>query len=353
MRANQKAGLKAQTIGFMDLVRPSLNRVEAEMRNLVRSGDPFLDSMALHLLQGGGKRLRPAFIMLSAMSCGGDPDKLVSVAAAAELIHMATLIHDDMVDGSVLRRGVPTVNARWGNRAAILLGDYLFARAFSVLAGTGDNRAVRLMADVVYTLCTGEIEQMGQVFQCGEVRGNGRAHRGNGHDSSGDRSALETRYLERINKKTAYFFAECCRLGAILSGAPDEMVQALGDFGHGIGMGFQIIDDVLDLTSTAEKLGKPVGSDLRSGVITLPVIYVLENDQAGPRIASLIEGRNLGDREINEIQSLVIQSGGVEYAYRVAEQYTRYAFDSLRRLPDGPARQALHGLAEYLIRREF
>ncbi len=324
---NRKDGL-----AFLELVQPCLTKMEAEMKGLVQTGDRFLDSMALHLLQGGGKRLRPAFIFLSGMACGGDMDRLVPVAAAAELIHMATLIHDDMVDSATVRRGVPTINAKWGTRAAILLGDYLFARAFSVLASTGDNRVVKSMADVVHTLCMGEIEQMGQLF---------------------DEDQDEARYLERINKKTAYFFAECCLLGGILSDAPPEQAQALRDFGYGIGMGFQIIDDILDLVSSPERLGKPVGSDLRGGVITLPVIHAMKSKLAGKRISRLVSSGTMGDKEVAEVRSLVMSSGGLDYAYHVTEKYTNLAYEALRKLPDSPSRQALFGLADYLVRREY
>lgn len=326
---------KAQNLAdypFLAGVRPGLDRVEEEIYRCLQTDNRSIEEVATHLFRAGGKRLRPALVLLSGQIFGASEDVLVSVAAAAELIHTATLVHDDTVDKAMLRRGMPTVNAGWGDHIAILMGDYLFARAFSILAGTGDNRAVRVMADVVFHMCMGEIDQWAHTF---------------------DPDQDELAYLERIDKKTGYFIAECCRVGGVLGGASEEEQKALRDFGYGIGMGFQIIDDVLDLKARAERLGKHIGGDLRSGVVTLPVLYALTHSPQRRRIAEVIRGREVGDREVVEIRTLIERCGGFHYAYRIAERYTTHARRCLDLVPETPARAALEAMAEYLMQRDL
>lgn len=332
MYARREAVAPGGRPGFLDAVQPRLALVEEEIRRVLRDENRLVEDVATHLLQGGGKRIRPALVLLAGEIWQGPAELLIPVAAAAELIHMATLVHDDTMDQAPLRRGVPTVNAVWGVHVAILTGDYLFAKAFSLLAATGDNRAVRVMADVVFQMCTGEIAQHAQAFRPDQT---------------------EAEYLHRIDKKTAYFIAECCRLGGLLSGATEAEQEALRDFGYGIGMGFQIVDDILDLTASAQKLGKPIGSDLRCGVITLPVIHALHHSPQRERIAHLIRTRTLGDAEVDEIRHLVERCGGLHHAFRMAERFTEGARRRLDALPPTPAREALREMAAYLVRREY
>lgn len=332
MRAEPEKAHNLAEYPFLVGIRPGLNRVEEEIHRALQAEDRPIEEVSTHLLRAGGKRLRPALVLLSGQIYGASEDVLVSVAASAELIHTATLVHDDTVDKAELRRGMPTVNAGWGDHIAILMGDYLFARAFSVLAATGDNRAVRIMADVVFHMCMGEIDQWSHTF---------------------DPDQDELAYLERINKKTGHFIAECCRIGGLLGGASEQEQKALRDFGYGIGMGFQIIDDILDLTASAERLGKHIGSDLRSGVVTLPVLYALTHSPQRRRIAEVIQGREVGDREVAEVRTLIERCGGFHYAYRMAERYTTHARRCLDLVPDTPAREALEAMAEYLMQRDL
>ncbi|MBX6377001.1 MAG: polyprenyl synthetase family protein [Clostridia bacterium] len=320
---------------FLSIVRAELELVEERIREVVRSEQPLVEEMALHLLQGGGKRLRPALVLL----CGtvrtnrpGSVEALVPVAAAVEIIHMATLVHDDAIDRAETRRNVPTVNARWGDVFAILMGDYLFAKGFGLLASTRDNRVVRIMSDVVFQMCTGEVQQLTQSYDVGQE---------------------EAAYLDRVDKKTAYFIAESCRLGALVAGVSEEEEQALREFGFGLGMCYQIVDDILDLVATPERLGKPVGSDLRGGVITLPVLYALRHSARRHWIARTIARRRLDEAAIAEIASQVAACGAIEYAYAVAERYARMARERLRLLPASRSRDALATMAEELIRRDF
>lgn len=317
---------------FFKAIHPDLTRVEEELHSALRSDQGSVDDAAVYLLRAGGKRIRPALVLLCGRLGDCSEDVLVTVAAAAEIIHTATLVHDDTVDKAQLRRGLPTVNAGRGDHMAILMGDYLFARAFSMLAGTGENVAVRIMADIVFNMCAGEIDQWVHTFNPDQE---------------------EPAYLDRIDKKTAYFIAECCRLGGFLGGLSDVERQALRDFGYGIGMGFQIVDDILDLTGSAERFGKNIGGDLRSGVVTLPVIYALKHSPQRRRIAEIIRSRAVGDREVAEVRALVERCGGFHYSYRMARRYTAHARSCLDQVPAGSTRDALVAMADYLMRRDL
>lgn len=326
-------GVHAIIVKLFPEVCADVLRVEGELTRLLQADNPLLAELATHLLRGGGKRLRPALVLVSGLPFDYQPKMLVPVAAAVELIHMATLVHDDVVDGASLRRGVETVNARWDERAAVLLGDYLFATGFSTLAAAGDNRAVRIMADVIWRMSAGEIEQLTGAYDTAR--------------SVGD-------YLRQIDQKTAYFIAEACRLGALLAAAPADAVAAVRRFGYGIGMGFQIVDDILDLVGQEDELGKRQGTDLRSGIYTLPVLYAL----AGPAGAELKEilqqrGQSLDDQLVAQAIDVIQGGGGVEQAYRLAQRYISEAKTSLANLPAGPARERLAATADFVSARRF
>ncbi len=323
---------QAREISLLEGIKPELGRVEEEMYRLLKTDDRLLAESSTHLLKGGGKRLRPALVILSAGLFGPISDAVISVAAAAEIIHMATLVHDDVVDDAGTRRGIPTINARWSADLSILLGDYLFATAFSTLAATGDNRVVRIMADVVFQMCSGEIRQMEEEF---------------------DARQSEEDYLRRIEQKTAYFIAECCHLGGLLGGASDAEAQALRRYGNGLGMGFQIVDDILDFQANVATLGKPVGSDLRSGVITLPVIHALVRSDDADLIRSIITKRSIGDEEVEQVTRALEAAGSFDYAYRLALKYVRDARESLASLPQVPTLKTLETLTEFVLKRDF
>lgn len=311
-------------------IASDLAAVEATLHEQLRAENPLLEELGTHLLKGGGKRLRPALVLLSAQPFDYRPERLIPVAVAVELIHMATLIHDDIVDEADLRRGLPTVNARWGSSVSVLLGDYLFARAFSILAETGDNRLVRIMAEVVFRMSEGELEHTTGTFNV---------------------SRAKDAYLEHIDKKTATFIAECCRVGALLGAADEVAVEALGRYGQAIGIGFQIVDDILDFAGSARELGKPPGTDLLSGVITLPVLYALQHDKAGAELRELIEDRRFDRQGLERAVNIVRSSGALEYTYEVAMQYVSEAKDVLQILPDSRPRRRLLQIADFITRR--
>ena len=324
------AGSGAAVLDLFGEIGPDLARVEEELHAQLQSENDVLVELSTHLLRSGGKRLRPALVLLAARPFDYQPDRVVPVAAAVELLHMATLIHDDIVDGADLRRGVPTVNAKWGVGVSVLLGDYLFARAFSILAATGDNRVVRAMADVVFRMSEGELEHSFEAF---------------------DLDRAEARYLSHIDKKTATFIGECCRVGAMLGGAGEEWAEALRRYGWSIGMGFQIVDDILDFAGSARELGKPPGTDLQSGVITLPVLYALQSGAQGAELRSLIERRRFDKSALERAVAIVRSSGALENAYQVAMRYIEDAKRMLEALPAGDVRDRLMHIADFVARR--
>ncbi len=309
-------------------VRPLLLRVEEGLRDALATGGSQVSELATHLL-AGGKRLRPALVVLSGNAVGAKEDALVPAAIACEIIHMATLVHDDLIDASDRRRGVPTVHAKWGVPMSVLIGDHLFARGFSILSAHGDPRLVRVMSDVVSVTCAGEIDEI---------------------QAQWDPEVTVEGYRRRVHGKTGYFIAECCRMGALAGQAPVEWTSALGAYGASVGDCFQIVDDLLDLTATAEALGKPTGSDLRAGVYTLPVAWALGGPD-GPALRRLLARRPVGDDTVDQVRALLERSGALEYAAGQALALVEQAVASLRVLPAGPAREALAELAVELAHR--
>ncbi|MEX2355642.1 MAG: polyprenyl synthetase family protein [Thermaerobacterales bacterium] len=331
-RSRASAGGQKIMAGLFPDVWDDVQLVEKELFRLLRATNPLLVELGTHLLGGGGKRLRPALVLMAARPFEYRPASLLPVAASVELIHMATLVHDDVVDRADVRRGVATVNSRWDDRVSVLLGDYLFAAAFSTLAAAGDNRVVRVMADVVFRMSAGEIEQLTGAFD---------VDRSIGH------------YLAQIDKKTAYFIGECCRVGALTAGASDSAADTLRRFGYAIGMGFQIADDILDLAGTEEELGKLRGTDLRSGIYTLPVLYALRHADEDGELRALLTESPLDDRRVEQITARVQAAGGLDFAYQAAGRYVQEAKDCLAAIPDPVTRTRLAAVADFVAARRF
>lgn len=291
-----------------------------------------------HVLATRGKGLRPALVLLWAWATRGSrgtPDDLrdraaTEVAAAAELIHMASLVHDDVIDGSTTRRGLDTVNALFGARPSVLLGDFLFARAFSLLALHRDFGVVELMTDAIGAMCEGELEQAARAFSCDET---------------------EESYLRRITLKTARLIAACCRAGAAIGGASSEEVANALDYGLELGIAFQLTDDALDFVADERELGKPTCQDLVCGVLTLPVLRLLAHESLGPRARDIIESRRLDRESVLWVRSAVVECGGVDLTYERARQRLERAAACASRLPAGPARDALTAITRKVIAR--
>ena len=313
-------------------IRGDLQKVEEELRIVVQVPDPFITDTATHLINAGGKRLRPAFCLLSAKFYQYDLKKVLPLAVALELIHMATLVHDDVVDSAVFRRGIPTVKSMWGNRISIHLGDYIFAKSLMLISSYDNPIIPRVLSDTSVKMTEGEIQQMSTIL---------------------DTSQTIKDYFYRINRKTALLIAASCQLGVVACGAPVSVYGPLRRYGHCIGMAFQITDDILDLVADQEQLGKPIGSDLRQGIITLPVIYALDWCSSKKRLWEIVFKEEKTEGEVQEAVALIVSCGGVEYANEVALKYIQKAKEQLQLLPDIPARDTLFTIADFISVRKF
>ena len=308
---------------------PLLEAVERELEAELREGpDSLLRDLSLYLSRGGGKRLRPFLLLLSGRLWHAPLEDLLPLAVAVEFIHMATLVHDDVIDRAEVRRGRETVNRLHGDFVAVISGDYLFARAFSLIARTGQPRVMEVMAQAVNVMCQGEIDQHLAAFDLGRT---------------------EAHYYQTISRKTAHFMGEICRVGGILAGCSPEEEVALRDYGWHLGMAFQIVDDLLDFTSSPASLGKPVLSDLRAGVYTLPLIRALSREGMQKEVARLLEG---GDGA-QEVIRLVARSGGIRYARHRAQLHGRRAREALGLLPPGEERDLMDEIVTFVLQRKF
>ncbi|MEW6446763.1 MAG: polyprenyl synthetase family protein [Bacillota bacterium] len=320
-------------LDFFNEIKDDLSYIEAQLRDVITSSETMLDSAAAHLFAAGGKRLRPAFALFGGRFGRYDLEKVAPLAVAVELIHMATLVHDDVVDGALVRRGRPTVQAIWDNNVAIRTGDMLFARAIEIIAGYAEPAVSKKMAATCMEVCTGEFAQAAACFS--------------------PRQTLSG-YFGRIRRKTAVLIAAASELGALVCGAPRIISKALGQYGLAVGMAFQVVDDVLDLIADERVLGKATGGDIREGIATLPVIYVLRRNGRGHRrLREILCAREKGEAEINEAIRIVEEEGGVAYSLEVARRFAMKAQGALRVLPDIPSRQKLNAIAEFIVARQF
>ncbi len=316
---------------FTDDIQPELQQVETTLLSSVKSRQPILEQSAVHLLQAGGKRLRPALVLIAAKFGPADLQQVQPLAVSLELIHMATLVHDDVIDASVTRRGMPTVKAKWGNRISIHTGDYLFARALELLEGYTDPQIPFTVAKISVMMCEGEIQQ---IISCFDP----------------DQSIKD--YFFRIKRKTALLISACCQLGALAGGAENNVVRVMARYGYYTGMAFQITDDILDFIADPEELGKPVGSDLREGIVTLPSILALKSSTHQDELYSLLKKTVKNDDEIQRIINLVIAAGGVNQAMEIANKYIAKAKNEIEKLPDLPTKLKLEMIADFInIRR--
>lgn len=317
---------------FFSEIRNELNVVEEELIQTVHSSDPLLTETATHLIKAGGKRLRPAFCLLGGKFADFKLDKIVPLAVALELIHMATLVHDDVVDASLTRRGQPTVKAQWGNRISIHIGDYLLGKSLTLIARYENPLIPSVLAETSVKMSEGEILQIATTYDLGQ----------NIKD-----------YFYRINRKTALLISASCQLGAVACGAPRQLHQTLRRFGHYIGMAFQITDDILDMTAEQTELGKPVGGDLRQGIITLPAIYALRKGSVRARLQEIISKTDKSDQEIYEAIDLIIGCGGIDYAGAISDKFIAKAKKELAGLPDVPVKKTMQIIADFIGIRSF
>ena len=314
-------------------IQGELEIVETQLREALKSEFAPLAAIFETLIGSGGKRLRPALAILAGKFHAGEGEKIRTLAVAAELIHAATLIHDDIIDKSPLRRGSPTINTKWSGTATVLAGDYLLARAADIAASVENFRVMRLFAQMLMIICEGEIRQ-----------DFGRAQF----------PPSQKNYYDHIESKTAALFRACTEGGAILSGAPEDEIAALKGFGENLGIAFQIADDILDFTADPSQLGKPIGSDLRQGTLTLPALYFIEQDQRGARVQQVLERNGQGSpEEMDALIESIRTSPAMDAAKKRARDFSGNAQTALALLPDNDFRRTLSDLTTYVVERSM
>ncbi|MFD2704439.1 heptaprenyl diphosphate synthase component II [Salibacterium lacus] len=309
-------------------LKPDIKKIESELERAVEADHPVLQEASLHLLHSGGKRIRPVFVLLSAKFGQYEIDRVKYIAAALELIHMASLVHDDVIDDADLRRGSKTIKARWDNRVAMYTGDYIFAKAIEKASFFENETIHRVISNAMMEMCLGEIEQIRDQYNWDQN--------------------FKT-YLRRIKRKTALLIAVSCQLGAISAGASREDQNRLYYYGYNVGMSYQIIDDILDFTGTEKELGKPAGGDLRQGNVTLPALYAMHHDSFCREEINHIIGTSGDDPgDISPLLDMINHSGGIEYSKTLSRQYLEKAFRSLDGLEDISAKKSLLDIASYI-----
>jgi geranylgeranyl pyrophosphate synthase len=315
-----------------DPVQNDLRLVEDSIRRVGLVEYPLLAELLQHVLVTRGKRVRPALVLLSASFHEYRLEFLIPLATAIELLHTATLVHDDLIDNSPVRRGIPTLHSRTSKAATVLVGDYLFANAAAICTETHNVRVMRVFGEALMTICDGELKQL---FTAGFWRQS------------------RDEYYQKIEKKTASLLRTASETGAILSGAPEHHVEALRQYGHYLGMAFQVVDDVLDYVGNEVELGKPVGSDLRQGMITLPGLRLLELDPSNRALYRIFDDGDASDDAIQDVIEAVRTSGAIPFSLDEARRFARLAVGHLSDLPDTPGRRALENLSEYVVERAY
>jgi geranylgeranyl pyrophosphate synthase len=318
-------------ISFFSPVQDGLQETEALVRSQSYGAHPDLGAALEHLLSSGGKRIRPALALLVGQMLGAPRDKITTLAAAVELLHNATLVHDDLIDGALLRRGNPTLNARWTPPATVLTGDFIFARAAKLAADTDHLPLMKLFAETLAVIVNGELTQL--------FSARGLTSREN--------------YYKRIYAKTASLIEMTTRTSAMISPVDESVVESMRVYGYNLGMAFQIVDDVLDFTGEQAEVGKPVGSDLLQGLVTLPAIYYAEAHPDDPDVICLTSGCYSEHERMERLVLAVGKSSGVKKSLEEAEGYIQKALHPLEGMPDCIERQALHDLARYIVTRKI
>ena len=319
---------------IVELIADDLGAVEAKLTEQTASEYTFVDMAVQHVVEGGGKRLRPILVVLSAKVCGYEGSDAHTLAAVVELIHVASLVHDDVLDEAAIRRGRETLQTKWGNKVAVLVGDYLHARVLSMLVSRrADDPAMAILADTTQAMCEGEVIH---------------AYK------SGDFDISEAEYLKIISFKTGKLIAASCTLGAHLGTTETQQTEALTTYGQQIGTAFQIVDDLLDFTEDSDTLGKDAFGDLREGKLTFPIIYARSvcNDDEKQMLEKVLHPDTDETEAIDFVKSLFLRYGVEPHCLKIAQSYADRAKAALAALPETPARIALEQLADYVVSRE-
>jgi octaprenyl-diphosphate synthase len=313
-------------------IRAELDQVDRNLKAWTESPNPLVKEVSRYLFRERGKRLRPALLLLCSKLSGYTGLEDTLLAAVVELIHTASLVHDDIIDNAPTRRGRESVHAKWGPNVTVLLGDYLYIKSIGLSLRVGDARIVQILADLSTRMIEGELLE---------------------YFYSGNPTLTEPQYMDIIDMKTASLFAAACQIGAVLGRAPAEEESRLKDAGRNLGMAFQIIDDLLDFTGDARTMGKSVLLDLAAGRVTLPLIHALNHDgcEAG-RLADLVRGRNLDAAAGREVINLLKESGSLDYAFEKAREHSERTHSLLDLFPESPSRESLRALSRFILDRE-
>jgi heptaprenyl diphosphate synthase len=331
---SSQASFGAQKLNAHDIfnhagILDDLAAVEALLLSRAASRSPVITAASEHIIRAGGKRLRAALVLLAGKLANYSLDLVIHPAASAELIHAASLIHDDLVDKASQRRGQVTVHERWSDQAALMVGDFFFALAAGEMALSPDPRIISFYSDAVQTLVEGELSPVTVVTPFEQSY---------------------KQYIYKTGSKTAALFEAACKAGITATGGTPEEIEALGRYGYDLGIAFQIMDDVLDFVGSEKTLGKPAGNDIRQGTITLPLMYAVEKG-GSEQISQTVFDPNPSEEAVQSALAEVIALGGIEFAIAEAEAYIQRALAALDRFPESPAREALHMISYFMLAR--
>lgn len=320
--------------GFTRIIEKDLGKLETSIDRLISTRVDYIKEIVSYIIGSGGKRVRPVLVMLCSKLCGYRGQKHISYAAIIEFIHTATLLHDDVVDNAKTRRGLSTVNTVWGNEPSVLVGDFLYSRSFELMSREGNNEILKTISQVTTALSEGEILEIVK---------------------TADVETTEEDYYEIIGNKTAVLFGAACEIGAILGKCQNNRRKALKNFGYNLGIAFQLMDDVLDYTSYNDVLGKHVGTDLKEGKVTLPLIYVLRTarDKEKAYLEKIITQERITQRDFDRVRSIIEKNGGISYTMQATENSLGKAKKYLDTFPPSRYKSALLELADYMLKREM
>jgi octaprenyl-diphosphate synthase len=315
------------------LIADDLTNLESTIQHLITTKIGFIKEIVNHIIRSGGKRVRPILIILTARLCGHKGEKHIPYAAIIEFIHTATLLHDDVVDNAQTRRGSSTANTVWGNEPSVLVGDFLFSKSFELMAHNGNKEIMRIMSEATTSLAEGEILEL--LKTC-------------------DADTTEEEYFDIIKNKTASLFSAACEVGAILGKVNQEKRAALRDFGYNLGMAFQLTDDVLDYVSYDAVLGKRVGTDLKEGKVTLPLIHALKSSAEKDKayINTVLNNAKVTAKDFARVSKIIKKYGGVEYTVNTTRQFIENAKLNLNSFRPSAYKESLITLADYILSRE-
>lgn len=327
----QKSSLALSQI--FEPIRADLEQVDEEFARHVQSQVELIPKIGKYIQTSGGKRIRPAVLLMASRLSGYQGDRAVLYAAVVEFIHTATLVHDDIIDDSELRRGRLAVHSRWGNDITVLLGDYLYIKSMAMALMHDTLELVRVLCDVTLRMIEGELYQL---------------------TKNGDAGITEDEHLEIIRRKTAYLFGGCAQIGGMLGTITREQEEALRDYGFNLGVAFQLVDDLLDFTGDAKALGKPIGADLREGKMTLPLIHLLSQGHVRGEaiVREIMTGRDASEEQWSELLGILREHRSIDYAERRAVEYAERAKKTLYTFPPSAERDALLALPDYVLQRD-